>query len=176
MARNDRDWYLLHSRPRQEEIAAEHLQRQGYGVYLPRLRLPRLRRSRWCESIEPLFARYLFVGVVTGEQALSPILSTRGVGRLVRFGVRYQPVPSALLASLRAHEGDDGIHVLQSAGLQPGDRVRIIAGPFAGLDAIFQSEQGADRVRVLLELIGTTAGATLPAGCVVPMHNGRFAA
>lgn len=176
---HDRDWYLLHTRPRQEEVAAGHLERQGYGVYLPRLRLPKLRRHRWHDAIEPLFARYLFVGVVTGEQSFAPIVSTRGVAKLVRFGERYRPVPPALLGELRRREGDDGNHVLENAGLAPGDRVRIVAGPFEGLEAIFQSEQGAERVRVLLELVGTTAGATLPAGFVVPVRdrwtNGSFA-
>ena len=73
------DWYLVHTRPRQEEVAREHLERQGYGVYLPRLQLPRRRRGHWHDVIEPLFPRYLFAGARRNEQSLHPIRSTRGV-------------------------------------------------------------------------------------------------
>jgi len=158
-------WFVVHSKPRQELMAQGQLERQGYSAYLPRL----LRRGRWTDVVEPLFPRYLFVAVDVGQQSFGPIRSTRGVCSVLRFGQHYRPVPPALLAALRKREGDDGLHVLESAGMLPGDRVRIVAGPFEGLEAVFQSEQGADRVRVLLELIGTTAGATLPSGFVVPV-------
>ena len=88
------DWYLVHTRPRQEEIAREHLARQGYGVYLPRLQLPRRRRGRWLDVVEPLFPRYLFAGARRDEQSVHPIRSTRGVSALVRGGESYAPVPS----------------------------------------------------------------------------------
>ncbi|MGA1080637.1 MAG: transcription/translation regulatory transformer protein RfaH, partial [Steroidobacteraceae bacterium] len=33
----------MHARPRQELLAVEHLQRQGYAAYLPRRKLPKFR-------------------------------------------------------------------------------------------------------------------------------------
>ena len=173
---NEFDWYLVHARPRQEAVAAGHLERQGYGVYLPRLKLPRLRRARWHDLVEPLFPRYLFAGVRPAEQCIHPIRSTRGVAALVRSGDRYVPVPRDLLTSLCDRADEDGFHQLTIEDLAPGDRVRIVAGPFSGLEAVFQSRQGTDRVRVLLELIGATTAAMLPAGLVVPVRPGRTAA
>jgi transcriptional antiterminator RfaH len=170
------DWYLVHARPRQEGVAAEHLERQGYAAYLPRLRLPRLRRSRWHEAIEPLFPRYLFAGVRAAEQSLHPIRSTRGVSTLVRSGERYRPVPRDMLASLQARADDEGLHRLHRDEFAPGARVRILAGPFAGLEAAFESRQGQDRVRVLLEIIGAATAATLPASLVVPALRDRWMA
>lgn len=171
----DLDWYLVHARPRQEEVAREHLERQGYGVYLPRLQLPRRRRARWQEVVEALFPRYLFAGVRREQQSLHPIRSTRGVSALVRSGPQYTPVPASLLEELRRREDEQGLHQLRPQGLGPGDPVRIIAGPFAGLEAVFHSRQGEDRVRVLLEIIGASTAATLPAGLVVPAFAGRTA-
>jgi transcriptional antiterminator RfaH len=165
------DWYLVHARPRQEGVAEVHLRRQGYEAYFPRLKLPRLRASRWVETVDALFPRYLFVGVRPGEQCLAPVRSTRGVAKVVRVGERYTPVARDLLSSLRARESACGVHVLNTAALKPGDRVNIIAGPFAGLEAVFQSQQGTDRVRVLLELIGTVSRTSLPAGFVVPSFS-----
>ena len=170
------DWYLVHSRPRQESVAAEHLQRQGYEVYLPRVKLPRHRRARWQEQVEPLFPRYLFAGLQVGQQSLHPVRSTRGVAALVRSGEHYAPVPPALLAALRAGADGEGLHQLRAEGLLPGDRVRIVAGPFAGLEAVFHSRQGADRVRVLLEIIGATTEAMLSSSLLVRVHGDRTAA
>ena len=169
------DWYLVHTRPRQELVAVEHLRRQGYAAYLPRLRLPRLRRARWHDSIEPLFPRYLFVGARRDEQSLHPIRSTRGVATLVRCGPAFVPVAPGLLAELREREDEEGICHLRTGHLEAGDKVRILAGPFAGLEAVFQSRLGADRVRVLLELVGACAPASLDADLVVPASHGRKA-
>lgn len=165
------DWYLVHARPKQELVAVENLVRQGYAAYLPRLKLPRFRHQKWQESVEPLFPRYLFAGVVPDEQSVHPIRSTRGVASLVRAGEAYVPVPAALIGSLRAREDGEGLHQLKSESLQPGDKVHVIAGPFAGLEAVFQARQGADRVRVLLTIIGNTTPATLPAGLVVAQRG-----
>ena len=145
-------------------------------MYLPRLQLPRRRRGRWHEVVEPLFPRYLFAGVRRDEQSVHPIRSTRGVSALVRGGEAYTPVPQDLLAELRGREDASGLHQLRTDQLRSGDRVQIMAGPFAGLEAVFQSRQGTDRVRVLLTMIGTNAPATLPAGLVVPTRRRRDAA
>ena len=165
-------WYLVHSRPRQEEIAAENLARQGYRVYLPRLRLPRRRRDRWLDEVEPLFPRYLFAGLTLGDQEFRPMHSTRGVSRVVRFGMQYAAVPPALIDALEAHAAADGTHAFRAPGLKAGDHVRILAGPFREVEAVFECERGGDRVRVLLQVLGAEARVTLDAAFVVPAVDG----
>jgi transcriptional antiterminator RfaH len=161
-------WFVVHTKPRQEAVAQTQLERQGYPVYLPRLSLPRLRRGRWAETIEPLFPRYLFVRVEVGEQALAPIRSTRGVSSVLKFGDRYAEVPPQLVHSLRARANEAGMHVLAGAGMRKGDRLHIIAGPFEGFEAVFECERGADRSQVLLDVLGASTAVTLPTGFVVP--------
>ncbi|MBS0465459.1 MAG: transcription/translation regulatory transformer protein RfaH, partial [Proteobacteria bacterium] len=72
-------WYCVHSKPRAETLAAEHLLRQGYECFLPRIlrrvALPRAGRSRCV--VEPLFPRYLFVQADPNVQSLAAIRSTR---------------------------------------------------------------------------------------------------
>ena len=161
-------WFVVHTKPRQEAVAQAQLERQGYPAYFPRLCLPRLRRSRWSDVIEALFPRYLFVGLEVGRQALAPIRSTRGVCTVLRFGDRYAEVPMALIDALRDRADESGMHVLADSGFDKGDRLYIIAGPFQGLEAVFESAAGADRVRVLLEVLGAAASVTLPKACMVP--------
>ena len=44
--------------------------------------------------------------------------------------------------------------VRQEHLFQPGDRVEILTGPFAGLPASILAETGKERVELLLELLG----------------------
>ena len=78
-------WYAIHTKPRQEDLAAEHLRRQEFEVYLPRIKQPRRYRGRWRDAIEPLFPRYLFIRLELGSENVAPIRSTRGVTKLVSF-------------------------------------------------------------------------------------------
>jgi len=49
----------------------------------------------------------------------------------------------------------------------PGERVRIVAGPFKGLEAIFEAPLPASqRVRVLLDFLGTLRRCELPAAWI----------
>jgi transcriptional antiterminator RfaH len=146
------NWYLIHSKPRQEHIALENLERQLYPCYLPFFRVEKIRRGEVSVSQEPLFPRYLFVQLDTDSQSRSwaPIHSTRGVARLVRFGSEPARVSEELVAQLREGEA-------RSASVQrlfePGQAVRIACGPFAGVEGIFQLADGQRRAMVLIEML-----------------------
>ena len=38
------DWYLIHTKVRQERCAQDNLERQGYTCFLPQIRAEKLRR------------------------------------------------------------------------------------------------------------------------------------
>jgi len=98
-------WYLVYTKPRQEGLAQENLARQGYGVYLPRVRLMRKRQGRPVAIIEPLFPRYLFIQLDTQSDNWGPIRSTFGVASLVRFGNEPAKVPDNFVAHLKSQVG-----------------------------------------------------------------------
>jgi transcriptional antiterminator RfaH len=168
-------WYLLHSKPRQEDLAAEHLLRQGYRVCCPKLRLPKMRRDRWELAVEPLFPRYLFAAVRVGEQALQPLHATRGVSRVVRFGDTYARVQSTLIERLERTADGLGVHEFRSSPFEPGKRVRVFAGPFRDFEGVFERAEGHDRVHLLLDILGGEARVTLAASLVVPVIESRTA-
>jgi transcriptional antiterminator RfaH len=99
-------WYLVHTKPRQEKCALENLERQGYQCYLPTLPSEKLRQGLLTVSDEPLFPRYLFIRLGQGDSAKSwaPIRSTKGVSRLVSFGVEPAKVEDGLIELLRVQE------------------------------------------------------------------------
>lgn len=148
-------WLVVHSKARAEELAAEHLRRQGYEVFLPQLRQRRRRQNRWQWVTGPLFPRYLFVNVALGEQDTAVIRSTVGVVSLVRFGHALVPIPEAVIDYLRRCEDPEtGARTDDAWPHKPGDVVEILEGPFAGLTGIYQVPRDADRVALLVELLG----------------------
>jgi len=145
-------WFTIHTKPRKEELAVEHLQNQGYVTYLPQIKLNKRLRGHWREMIEPLFPRYLFIQANLAETSLSPVRSTHGVIGLVRFGEELIPVPDEVIAFLKSMEAGEAA---PDSPFQRGDAVEILDGPFAGLKGVYDMEKGRDRAFVLLDLLGS---------------------
>jgi transcriptional antiterminator RfaH len=150
------NWYLIRTKPRQEQIALQNLMRQGFFCYLPMLTREKLVKGKLDLIDEPLFPRYLFIQLDVGASAKSwsPIRSTRGVTELVSFGVEPAKVEDGLIAELKIREQEAREH--PRGFFTPGEQLRITQGPFANVDAIFQIADGSSRVRVLIEFMNKT--------------------
>lgn len=74
--------YFAQTKPRQEEVALAHLERQGYPVKLPRVTL--LRRPSKRETQH-------------AEQSIAPVRSNLGITRVVRFGMGLAKIGDRLL-------------------------------------------------------------------------------
>ena len=161
MSKNDSEtalWDAVATKARDEAIAKANLERQDYQVFLPTISLKKRRRGRWVPVTEPLFPGYLFVSLVLGADDPAPIRSTVGCIGLVRFGQHHTPVPSRLIAALQG--ASDGA-LDTPLPFSQGDKVRVIAGPFAGLEAVFDMPRSEDRAQVLLELLGKVQRLTV---------------
>ncbi|MHB8535693.1 MAG: transcription/translation regulatory transformer protein RfaH [Sulfuricaulis sp.] len=163
-----RSWYLVYCKPRQEDVARENLVRQGYETYLPLLHDIRRRQGRRVSVIAPMFPRYLFVHLSRQTDNWAPIRSTLGVVSIVRFGREAARVPDGLVTILRSREDAQGIQILPLDEYQPGSRVRITQGGFAGYEGIFQAASGRDRVTVLLDVLGRSARTTVDSASIEP--------
>jgi transcriptional antiterminator RfaH len=149
-----KSWYLVYTKPRQEEVALMNLARQGYSVYLPRARQMRKRQGRRTAVVEPLFPRYLFIHLDTHTDNWGPIRSTLGVASLVRFGREPARVPDSLIGFLKASEGQEGLHEWAEPEFKEGDRVRVAEGAFQGYEGILLVRTSRERVVVLLDIVG----------------------
>ena len=159
-------WYAVATKPRREDEARINLTRQGYSVCLPQITLRKRRRGQWGLVTEAMFPGYLFVALVPGIDDPAPIRSTIGCHGLVRNGLEAVPVPNEVMAPLLAL-GERSADVIQ--GFSFGDKVRFEAGPFAGLEAIFQMPKGDDRAQVLIALLGQQRPVVVDAGDIGPV-------
>lgn len=148
-------WFAVCCKPRQELVAQENLERQGFHVYLPRIQLKKRRRGQWVDVIEMLFPRYLFIRVDTEKTSIAPVRSTRGAVGLVRFGGQPAVVSDAVMgAIMRREDPVSGLHQDVHPLFCAGEPVKVAEGPLAGMEGIFVQEDGERRVIVLLELLG----------------------
>lgn len=147
-------WYVVHTKVRQEQTACDNLVRQGYVVYLPRIKI--LKRIRGHQKVqqEPLFPRYLFLQPGSTAHSIAPVRSTLGVTTMVRFGQEPAVMRPETLKSIHDFEvhrnaaKDEDI-----SPFQPGERIRVASGPFIGLEGLV-SDVSQERVVVLMQLLG----------------------
>ena len=155
------EWFVVYAKARQENVALVNLERQQFHCYLPRIQLSKRRNGQIVPSIEPFFPRYLFVRLALQEQDWAPIRSTRGVCGLVRFEGVPKRIPEQFINLLKENEDSQFLQRVINRSWKVGDQVKIEQGPFAGYQCIFQQKRGADRVSVLLDMVGKPTRATL---------------
>jgi transcriptional antiterminator RfaH len=146
-------WYLIQTKPRQENLARLNLERQGYTIYMPVIPVRRRRRGKLYTEAGPMFPLYLFISLSDGIDDWGPIRSTLGVAKLVTFGNIPARVPESLIETLKACEDTKGIQIIQSKAYRAGDKVRITDGPFVGYEAVIQSSSARTRSVLLLKVV-----------------------
>ena len=156
-----KQWFVVHTKPRQEALAQENLLRQNFDVYYPLIKLTRRRKSDLLSVIEPFFPRYIFLRFDLTRDNWGPVRSTRGVCGLVKFNGVPKPVPAALIRAMKENENTDKLQIVSNKTWKPGELVEIEQGPFVGYHCIFQAQKSADRVCVLLDIVGKRTRATL---------------
>ena len=146
-------WYLVHTKGRQEDTALTNLQRQNFRCYMPMLYVEKVRRGKPVVVAEPMFPSYVFVQLdATGNgQSWSPIRSTLGVRELVKFGGHPAKVDTDLITGLQEREQLQ--QAKPKALFAAGDKVVITDGPFAGIEAIYQTTDAERRSMILLSML-----------------------
>lgn len=157
-------WYLVHTKGRQEDTAITNLQRQNFRCYMPMLYVEKVRRGKPVVVAEPMFPSYVFVQLDTSGQgqSWSPIRSTLGVRELVKFGGYPPKVDAGLITAL--HEREQLQQSNPQALFAAGDKVVITDGPFAGIEAIYQTADAERRSMILLSMLNKPVSMRIEPG------------
>jgi transcriptional antiterminator RfaH len=105
----DATWQLVYTKARAERWVELNLRRQHFLTLLP------LVRGR--SGFQPLFPRYVFVGVASDASA-RPIAGTRGVQYIVHFGSQPARVPLEVVQDVRSRMDVHGVVELERADPQ----------------------------------------------------------
>jgi transcription elongation factor/antiterminator RfaH len=159
-------WFLVHTLPRSEHRACLHLAGQGFRTHLPQI-WKTVRHARQLRTVRaPLFPRYLFIVLDLERDRWLSVRSTIGVSCLFTSEGRPVPVPIGIVESLIEHA--DRANLPLCDGLSVGQRVRILSGPFAELVGTLERLDQKGRVRVLLQMMGTSVALAINRSRLLP--------
>jgi transcription antitermination factor NusG len=143
-------WYALHTRSRHEKAIAARLDLQATETFLP------VHRSRhtWRNGVHaevdlPLFPGYLFARMRIGEKLR--LLQTPGVLGFAATSARPIAITDEEMELLRCATGS--LKAEPHPYLSCGDKVRIAAGPLAGLEGILTRRKNEYRVVLSIDAI-----------------------
>src|SRR5216683_5587462 len=159
----DPRWYAVCTFSNHEKRVGDQLRERGVEHFLPLYESVRRWKDRRVQLQLPLFPGYVFVHLALRDRL--QVLQVPGVARLVGFnGTPAALAPEEIETLRRGLQG--GLRAEPHPFLTVGRRVRIIAGPFAGLEGILKRKKSNLRVVVSLELIERSVAVDVDAADV----------
>jgi transcription antitermination factor NusG len=159
-------WYVVYTRARHEKCVAEQCAERGMHAFLPLYAVQRQWKQRRAEVLLPLFPSYVFVRIPLVDRLR--VLNLCGALFLVSFNGAPAVVPDPEIDALRRaiSLGRAEPHVY----LHSGKRVRVTAGPLAGLEGIIVKIRNRVQVIVSFEWMTRSVAISLDAADVATIH------
>lgn len=174
-------WYLLKTRPRQEQRAWENLEIQGFDAYCPVVKV----RTKGLLKEEMLFPGYVFLYLDFKDlDRYHKIRSTRGVSEIVYFNrinrqlhkdgrlgknkeqdvqaLLPKPIPNGhevikdirlIVETLSSHAECKGTGSNKAVGFNKGDKVIMNHPLYQQLEMTFMADLGSRRGLILVQYI-----------------------
>ena len=159
-------WFALYTKPHKEYMVSDFLSAQKVEVYLPEIAVKTKRRDR--RPKRPFFPHYLFARLDPQDGMIAKLRWTPGLRCIVSTGGRPVPVPDEVVQEIRRRLATM-TQAEPEGPFQPGEGVRIMRGPFGGLDAVFDRRLSAQgRVRVFLQWMSRQVAAELELEDLLP--------
>jgi transcriptional antiterminator RfaH len=145
-------WYPVYTHSRAEKKAYHALINKGVETYLPLHKQLKQwsDRKKWVE--EPFIKSYLFVHIREREQ--TEVLMTRGVARFIYFSGKIASMPERQVAELKLLMASPFELEITEENLQPGEKIRIKAGPLKGFTGEIISYRSQKKLALRLENMG----------------------
>jgi transcriptional antiterminator RfaH len=143
-------WYVVNTKPRNEDRAATNLLNGGIEVLAPKMKLRKYKDGKFIQVIEPMFPSYIFVRFHPIDE-FRMVKYARGVKTIVNFGGQIVPLQDEMIEFIKTRL-ENGVASIQKPSISKGEKILIKDGPFKGFSGIFDSElDGKERVAVLLD-------------------------
>ncbi len=141
-------WYAVYTRPRNEKKVYELLTEKRIETFLPLVRRTRQWKDRKKKVDMPLFNSYLFVKIDYKDRF--PVLQTHGVVKIITFNGVPAVVPEWQIESLRRMIAHPDRIQLENY-MRPGEQVKVISGPFEGMQGTIKHLRGEDRLVISID-------------------------
>jgi len=146
-------WICYYTQPHRERRAQLSLLENKFEVFLPMCIKLVNRNKKLVQTIRPLFPRYIFA---RGGIDLVGSKRFNGISDFASSNLERSLVSHEMIQAIKDRLNDRDELSIEANELISGQNVKIISGPFAGLDAIFSEADDQKRSYILLEMIGKT--------------------
>jgi transcriptional antiterminator NusG len=169
-------WHLARTGPRLGSLGRkaldESLERMKVPAYRPRTSSVVVRRGRRVVRHVPLLIRTLIIGVRDSAH-LGEVQALPGIAEIVCQPAQEEETAGnvaglvmkpARLDPVRLQEFLDALaknEIVQPVGIQVGQSVLVVTGPFASFPAIVEEIMPGDRVKVAISIFGRATPAVL---------------
>ena len=154
-------WYVIQTKPLEEDLVRRRLERAAFTVFHPRIRTAVRGAKQAHMRLKSLFPSYLFALLdLTDANVFRLIKYTRGVRKIVGSN-QPVPIPEIVIETIRARTGEGDV-IEQQMVFKQGERVRIKSGWMKDLVGILEKPvSAAGRVKVLFDIVNKCVRAEL---------------
>jgi len=153
----DARWYVVHIKPRKEDVVSTLLGRIGIETFYPKIVVKR----KGIEKEEPMFPHYMFAKFKVPDDYLN-VKFCRGVRRIVQFGEEIPYLSDSFIEELKKLNGST-IDFDRKELFRPGELVKITDGPFRGLiGEVIKTDDKNRRVMLLLKAASSSPKVLVP--------------
>jgi len=145
---SERQWFVLHTKPRQEKAVARDLLRREVPFYLPLIKKTLQYGRRTVNSRAPLFGGYIFSYATDAERVLAVatnrIVQTLPVKNCEELLIDLRQIRRLIAAN---------VPLTVESRLSAGNKVRVRKGPFAGMEGIVLKRRGETHLLVCVNFL-----------------------
>jgi len=154
-------WYLIYTKPKQENKTAYHLSLMNIEHYLPIIKTMRQWHDRKKIIDQPIFPSYVFVKIQDTKE-LQYGMEADGACYYIKFGQQLAKVSQMVIDQIKLVVGSgQGISVSTDA-FKPGQKVIIKEGGLMGLRAEVVKHNGKKKILVRVQLLNSNLLVDLP--------------
>jgi transcriptional antiterminator RfaH len=143
-------WYALYTKPKNEIKVTEKLLQLGIDAYCPTISTVKQWSDRKKKVLLPLLSSYIFVHL--NEKDRNTVFSVPGIVRYVYWLGRPAVIRDIEIQTLKDWLAKGNQNIISKA-IEPGDKIKIESGVFAGQEAVLK-EQSSTKMWLVLESLG----------------------
>ena len=144
-------WYVVYVRSRHEKKVHRLFEEKGVESSLPLIKTTRKWSDRKKKVEIPLFRGYVFVRIDIGTDKLN-ILKTDGVVKFIGIHIKPSRIPDEQIRWIHMMvEKSDTVQ--NEKEIPVGQKVRVIAGPFKGVEGVAMRAGNQSRLVIVIESI-----------------------
>ena len=163
-------WYAAYTCANHEKRVRDQMEQRSVESFLPVYETVRRWKDRRMQLQMPLFPGYVFVRMALGDRLR--VLQVPSVVRLVGFDGHLSALPDEEIEGLKKGLAS-GVLAEPHPFLNVGRRVRVKAGPLAGVEGIVIRRKNRLRLVISLELIQRSAMVEVDAADLEPLGKAR---